>query len=95
MSSKYDELVSFVGNQCISEYEADHAIRRCIAAMAKNGIASYAGASAVAYFMNMTPASAVGFGVTTFTLGAGYAVVNSPKCSEVRSTIHFWNTEPI
>jgi hypothetical protein len=88
----YNDLVSFVADQGLSEGEAEHAIRRCLMAMAKYGIGAYAGAGAVAYFMNMTPASAVGFGLLTVGGGAAVGLMKSPQCSEVRGAVRFWNT---
>jgi hypothetical protein len=94
MTKAYQPLLDMLVETGISEAEAEHAVRRCATAMAKQGVTAYASAGALAYFMNMTPASGVSFAITTMSLGAGHALLKSPSCGEVRNAIGFWNTAP-
>jgi hypothetical protein len=91
MASPYDQLIQSIVETGLTEDEARIAARRCVLAMAKQGIAGYAGGGALAYFLAMSPGIAVG----AMTLGAGHALAKSPQCSDVRQAIRFWNTAPL
>lgn len=88
----YDDLLAFVRESGLDDEEARHAVRRCAITMAKNGAGAYLGAGAIAYFMNMNPASAMGFAAVTFGSGAAYALATSPSCGDVRKAVFFWRT---
>jgi len=92
MKSPYDELIDAIVDSGVSESEAQLAARRCALAMAQNGAVAYLGGGALAYFLAMNPASAVPYAVGGLTLGAGYALAKSPRCSEVRDAIRFWSS---
>lgn len=95
MAKAYQPLLDMiVQNTGISEAEAEHAVRRCATAMLKQGVAAYGSAGALAYFLNMNPASGLSFAVTTLSLGAGHALLTSNSCGDVRRAIAFWNTAP-
>jgi hypothetical protein len=88
----YDDLLGFMRDQGFTDLEAQHAVKRCVIAMAKHGAGAYAGAGAIAFFMNMTPASAMGFATVTLAGGAAHGLATSPQCKDIREAISFWNT---
>jgi hypothetical protein len=94
MTKAYQPLLDMLVDTGLSESEAEHAVRRCATAMAKQGIATYTGAGALAYFLNMNPASGMSFAVLAVGAGAGHALATSPSCGDVRKAIGFWNTAP-
>lgn len=91
----YDDLIAFITKQGVSEQEAAHAVRRCVIAMGRHGLAAYGSAGAIAYFLNMNPASAMGFATAAIGSGAAIGFASAPQCSEVRSAIAFWGTSPL
>jgi hypothetical protein len=95
VTTPYEELIGFVESNGIARYEAEHAVRRCAMAIALRGAATYAGGGFIMYFMNMNPASAIGYGAMSFGVGAAYGLAKAPQCREVREAIRFWNTAPI
>src|SRR6266404_6852675 len=54
MSSAYEDLIGKIAATGISEEEAEHAARRCLMSMAKNGGFGYAGGATFAYFLAMS-----------------------------------------
>ena len=91
MNSPYEELIDFVVSSGISRTEAEHGVRMCALAMAKNGAAAYFGTGAVVYFMSMNPATAVPYLVGAAAVGAGYGLAKSPQCQEVRDALRYWS----
>jgi len=91
MSTPYEELVSTIVDSGIPRPEAEHAVRRCGIAMAKQGAAVYTGSALLIYFMNTNPASAIGYSTLAVGAGAGHALLKSPDCEEVREAVKFWN----
>ncbi len=102
MSSAHEDLIGKIAATGISEEEAEHAARRCLMSMEKNGGFGYAGGATFAYFLAMSttpPGAAVAVAYSAYAvvggaIGAGYALAKSPQCSEVREAISFWNTAP-
>ena len=95
MTSLYDQLIQAIIETGVSEAEAQHAVRRCALAMAKQGAAGYLGGGALSYFLAMNPGTAVPYLVGGVAFGAGHALVASAQCSEVREAIKFWSTTAI
>ena len=91
MPSPYEELVSKIVDNGVSRPEAEHAVRICGSAMAKQGIAVYSGSALLMYFMNTNPVSAFGYGALALGTGAGHALLKSPDCEEVRQAVQFWS----
>jgi hypothetical protein len=94
MNSAYDDLIDKITDSGISRSEAEHAARRCAAAMAVGGLAGYTAAAGFAYFMAMNPLTALPYLIGAPVVGASYQLLKSPSCSEVRQAIGFWNTAP-
>jgi hypothetical protein len=94
MANPYDELIHAIRNTGISEAEAQHAARRCLKEMAKQGAMGYLGGGALSYFLAMNPATAMPYLIGGLALGGGHALAKSPQCSDVRKAISFWNSEP-
>lgn len=90
MSTPYEDLVQFIESNGVTEAEGEHALRRCLIAMGKAGLVGYASGGAISYFMTMNPATVFPFLTATTAAGAGYALVNSPSCSEVREAVAYW-----
>ncbi len=91
MPTTYEELVSTIVDSGVSRLEAEHAVRRCGFAMARQGAAVYTGSALLMYFMNTNPVSAIGYGTVALGAGAGHALLKSPDCEEVRQAVQFWN----
>jgi hypothetical protein len=91
MPNPYEELVSTIVDSGISRPEAEHAVRLCTFAMAKQGAGAYTGSALLMYFMNMTPASAIAYGTLAVGAGASHALLKSPDCQEVRKAVQFWS----
>jgi hypothetical protein len=88
----YEDLINFVVDSGLSRDEAEHAVRQCVFAMIRKGLAGYTAGGAAAYFMQMNPSTAIPFLLVTTSVGAGYALAKAPQCSEVRGAVQFWNT---
>jgi hypothetical protein len=58
--------------------------------MIKGGVAGYSTGGALAYFLAMNPVSVFPFLIGTTATGAGYQLLKSPSCSEVREAVSFW-----
>jgi hypothetical protein len=91
--SNYDTLVTWIGESGIERQEAEHAIRSCALAMAKDGVKVYAAAGVIAYFMNATPATAIGYAAGGAFVGSAYAISKAPDCAAIRQRITFWNSQ--
>lgn len=92
MPNFHDELIDMVVQSGVSRPEAEHAVRRCAFAMAKQGALVYTGSALLMYFMNTNPASAIGYGTLSFGAGAAHALIKSPDCEDVRKAARFWST---
>lgn len=92
MNDTHKELHDLLKAHGLSGAEADNAIQNCMKAMAKGAVATYFAGSAIMYFMNTNPASAVGYGSIALGMGAGRAFLNSDQCSRVRQAVDFWTT---
>src|SRR5258708_13144016 len=97
MSSAHEDLIGKIAATGISEEEAEHAARRCLMSMAKNGGFGYAGGATFAYFLAMSttpPGAAVAVAYSAYAVvggatGAGYPPPNSPHSSELRQALIF------
>jgi len=85
-------LIESITRTGISQDDAELAVDQCTKAMVKHGIGAYAGLGLAAYFLNMTPATALAYAVATPVLGAGYGFFTSPQCQDVREAVTFWKT---
>jgi hypothetical protein len=91
--SNYEELAQFIEEQDgISREEAEHAIRRCAAAMASQGLVYGVAGAAIVGFLTKNPIAALGSGVVAGAGGAVLAPFNAPQCSEIRDAIRHWNS---
>jgi len=90
MDSPYNEIVEFVTSNGVSQAEAEVAVGNCLKAMAKYALGAYVAGGAVAYFMRMSPNTAIPWLVVSTAAGAGYALAKAPQCSEIREAIAFW-----
>ncbi len=90
MSVVYDDLIDKITASGVSKADAQIAVRHCEMAMIKGGLVGYTAGGALAYFLAMNPASAFPFLIGTTATGAGYQLLKSPACSEVREAVSFW-----
>lgn len=89
--SPYEQLIGAIESNGVDRYEAEHAARKCAAAMAKYGVLAYSSGAVLMYFLNMTPAGPASAAMA-FGAGAGYALIERPECERVREAVRFWNT---
>lgn len=92
MRTAYDDLIDFVVSTGVSRAEAELGVRRCAVAIGKHGLVGYTAGGAVAYFLGMNPATAIPYLIGTAAAGAGYGLVKSPQCHEVRQALTYWAT---
>ena len=73
--------------------EAEHAVNKCMTAMAKGGVVGGAAGVALPFLLRnaAAPVAGIGMGIVGAVAGVGYQAAESPDCEEVRAAVKHWN----
>lgn len=88
-----ETLMQKVIDSGVSKEEAENAVNKCMAAMAKGGVIGGAVAVALPFFLKnpAAPLAAIPMGIVGSVGGVAYQAAESPKCEEVRAAVNRWN----